>query len=569
MRRDVVRIFICFFLAVYFTKAFPQPPASQTAGGLIQQERELERKKKLEEKITKPKPSPKETLPEEIIPEEAGPKILIKEIRVEGATLIPQEVIEKITSEYENKELSLKDMQKVADLITDEYRKKGYVTSRAYIPPQTIRNNILIIRVVEGELGRLEIKGNRYFKTSLLEKKISLKKGEPFDYFLLQKSLTYINEHPDRTVKAVLKPGEEPGTTDIILEVKDNFPFHLGFEFDNYGSRYIEKDRYSFTVEHNNLLGWDDKLYFKYQMSEYSYYHLKATRYILPLSNTLEVGGYFIHSKTKLGREFEVSESIGKADVYGIFLTKRAITTPNLDLRFNFGFDYKDIKNYLLGALDSEDRLRVFKGGFDLDISDRWGRTIFTLELDTGVPNIMGGMSAKDDNASRTGAGGKFFKGVFNLFRLQPGPLSSYILWKNSAQYSNYNLVASEEFQIGGPVNVRGYPAAEFSGDKGYYTSLEWSFPPYFLPKKLKVPLTKDTLYDTFHIVLFYDWATVHLNKPLAGEHKHRTLKSAGFGFRLNLSNNFSAGIEFGYPLGRDSSDGHNLQRWVEVTKRF
>jgi len=171
MRRDVVRIFICFFLAVYFTKAFPQPPASQTAGGLIQQERELERKKKLEEKITKPKPSPKETLPEEIIPEEAGPKILIKEIRVEGATLIPQEVIEKITSEYENKELSLKDMQKVADLITDEYRKKGYVTSRAYIPPQTIRNNILIIRVVEGELGRLEIKGNRYFKTSLLEKK--------------------------------------------------------------------------------------------------------------------------------------------------------------------------------------------------------------------------------------------------------------------------------------------------------------------------------------------------------------------------------------------------------------
>ncbi len=462
-------------------------------------------------------------------------------------------------------------MQKVADLITDQYRKKGYVTSRAYIPPQNIKKGILIIRVVEGSLGNLEIKGNRYFKTSLLKRKLNLKQDRAFDYSALQKSLTNINEHPDRTAKATLVPGKEPGTTDVVLVVEDNFPFHIGFEFDNYGSRYIEKDRYTVFLEHNNLLGFDDKLFLQMQKSEYDYYELETGRYTLPINNTTDIGIYGFSSDTSLGREFE-NISKGKAYVYGLFFNKALIVEPDIDLRLNLGFDYKDIKNYILESLTagSHDELSVFKGGFDLDLFDKWGRTILTSELDIGVPDFLGSMDAKDTRASRTGSGGKFVKGVFNLFRLQPGPFSSYILWKNQAQFSNYNLVASEQFQIGGPTSVRGYPVAEFSGDKGYYTSLEWSFPSYFVPKKIKVPFTGDTLRDALHPVLFYDWAMIS-NKQLSyvGDKKNRTLKSAGFGFRLNLSNNLSARIEFGYPIGRKSSDRHNFQRWIEITKKF
>jgi len=568
--------FVFFTLVVLFSLLLiaqnciaANPPASQTAGGIESRDQQMEKSRKLQKEIKTKKEVEGEISSEQVSEEDTGPKVKINTITVEGVSLLKESEINDIIAPFKGKELSLKSMQKIADLITDAYRQKGFVTSRAYIPPQTVKDGILIIKVIEGSLGSIEIKGNRFFKTSLLEKKIQLLPGNPFDYKTLQRSLTLINEHPDRKAKVTLVPGKEPGTTDILLDVKDNLPLHLGFEFDNYGSRFIDKHRFSLVLEENNLFGFDDKLYIKLQRSESDFYRVKNFRYLFPVTDDLEAGFYITRSHTKLGRDFEDLDSRGESDIYGIFLSKSLIQNPDLDLRLNLGFDYKDVKNYLLTLLNSEDRLRILKGGFDLDVNDKWGRTIFTSELNVGLPHIMGGMESKDALASRAGAGGKFTKGVFNLFRLQPMPFSSYILLKNQAQYSNYNLTATEEFQIGGPTSVRGYPAGEFSADKGIYSSIEWSFPPYFFPKDIKVPFTQDKFYDAFRTVLFYDWGTVHLNKVLTGDKQHRTLKSAGFGFRLNLSNDCSARIEFGYPLGKSASDGHNMQHWVEVITKF
>ena len=130
---------IVFLLSVAFVvSVFAQVPASQTAGGITRQRQELEKERALEEKITTEKAAPKEGPPEELIPEDAGPKVLITSIKVEGAQLLSEKEIQAIISPFEGKELSLTAMQKVADLITDAYRSKGYVTSRAYIPPQTV-----------------------------------------------------------------------------------------------------------------------------------------------------------------------------------------------------------------------------------------------------------------------------------------------------------------------------------------------------------------------------------------------------------------------------------------------
>ena len=54
-------------------------------------------------------------------------------------------------------------MQKVADLITDIYRRKGYVTSRAYLPPQRVEQGILEIRIVEGITGDIDIIGTKQY----------------------------------------------------------------------------------------------------------------------------------------------------------------------------------------------------------------------------------------------------------------------------------------------------------------------------------------------------------------------------------------------------------------------
>lgn len=545
------------------------PPATQTIGGQTLQEKEIIKKRELEKKIESEKPRGVSATEKQIIPEDTGPKIMVKTIKVERCTLLTPSELQSITAAYEGKELSIKTMQKIADLISDEYRKKGYATSRAYLPPQTIKDGLLIIRVIEGKVGGLEFKGNRYFKTSALEKKVMLNQNGYFDYSALQKSLVYINQHPDRKAKATLAPGKEPGTTDVIIEVEDRLPFHAGFEYDNYGSRYIGKNRYSLVLEHNNMLGFDDKAYFKLQYSDSSRLQLQQFRYLFPITQSNEIGFYFLNSKLELGKEFEVLEAEGKAQIFGLFLNQWLLNTDTLDLRCNIGFDYKNIKNYLLGSESSRDKIRVLKGGLDVDLTDVLGRNILTTELDIGLPDFMGGMSAKDSGASRAGAGGKFVKGVFNYFRLQQLPFSTTLLWKNSAQFTNYTLPAAEQFQIGGAISVRGYPPAEFGGDSGFYTAPELSLPIYGLSKELTVPFNKEKLYDSLRFVLFYDWATTYLNTLQAGEEKRQTLKGYGFGLRFNLRDNLSFRVEVGYPTGKKASDGDSAHPWIELVSKF
>ncbi len=436
-----------------------------------------------------------------------------------------------------------------------------------------MKDSTLILRVIEGRMGDLEIRGNKHFRTSLLQKKINLRPKGYFDFLELQKSLTRVNEHPDRTAKAVLVPGKEPGTTDIIVEVQDRLPIHVGFNYDNYASRYLGERRTTGYIEHNNFLGQDDKLYFEYRRTRDDSLCFQQGQYTYPVLPGLEVGAYIANSTSELGREFKVLNLRGESLLVGIFANKVLKDTENFDIWWNTGFDYKNTKNYLLGYQSSKDEVRAFKTGLDFDFNDRWARNILTTQYDVGIPQFMGGMKSKDPLSSRggVGSGGKFQKVTLNYFRLQPGPFSSEILWKNSAQYSNYNLVAGEQFQIGGPGSVRGYPIAEYAGDRGLYSSVEWSFPPYFLGRNMKVPFMKNrTIFDSVRVVTFYDWGNIRINKTTAGEKETRTLRSAGFGFRLNLGENFFARIEIGYPLnGPDTSDGRNVQKWFEITTKF
>jgi hemolysin activation/secretion protein len=572
-KRMRVKIINLIFLFLFFNvvnisghKGF-----CQITGQYEKMEREIELEKELRKRIEKEVEKPKieeEKEKEEVEKEEI--RVFIKEIKVVGVTLFSKEEIRKIVAPYENQELSLRDIYKIADLITDLYRKNGYLTSRAYVPPQDLSDGILEIRVIEGKMGEVQIKGNRYFSTKLLRKKIRLKKGDYFNYNLLRKSLIKINEHPDRTARAVLIPGKEPGTTDVILEVKDRLPIHFGFDYDNFGSRYIGRDRLALTLDHNNLTGNDDMLTLKFQKADANTYTLKSARYLLPIGDTYELGFFIARSKLKLGEEYKATDARGKSTLLSVFINKYLQDEEDLSIRLTAGFDYKHIRNYLLGAESSKDEMRVAKLGIDVDKSDRLGRTIFVTQFNYGIPNLWGGLDTVDPSASREGAGGKFVKWEIDLLRLQRLPLDSTLLWKNHIQISPYILTAAEQFQIGGIINNRGYPPAEKVGDEGCSSTLELSLPIYILPREWRVPFCEEKLYDSLRFITFYDWAHVDLHNPQVGEEKHETLRSLGCGLRLSLpKKDLLVRVEFGWPLDETPSDEDHLHVWLEVSKIF
>ena len=497
--------------------------AEESAGTIDKQEQDLRKDAEMNERLTNEKT--KVTAPEVIEPFTAKPlegeqAVLIKKIEVTGAGLFDAAQVETVTAKYVNKELTLKQMQAVCDEITALYRAKGYLTSRAYLAPQTIKEGVLSITIIEGKIGDVVIKGNKYFKDVLIKKDINVKPGKIFDYETLQENVDRLNRYLDRVVKAVLVPGKVPGTTDIVFQVVDKFPVHIGFDYDNYGSRLIGGSRFAAILEHNNLTGNDDRLSYKYQLSQARYYWLHSLAYALPISSNWNLNFYYLKSFSRLGKEYKSADITGKSDLAGVSVSYEIFNKAKTALSAKTGFDYKRVNNFTAGTLTSRDNDRVVNVGLDLDFTDKLGRNIVSAQGDSGIPNVLNGAATKVPLATRLGAGGKFWKATVDYYRLQPMFLSSSLLLKGQYQFSPYKLLSIEQFQLGGVSSVRAYPAAEYSGDKGYFLGAEWSFPFYGLSKTLKVPFSKSTIYDAARWVLFYDTGTTGVKGAPPGEGK-------------------------------------------------
>lgn len=577
MFKKLFPIFFLLFVVLFFnTISFAaNQSASQQMSGQERAREILEEQENLQNQIEQPtKTKPNEKSAQEEAPE--GPtarKVFVKSINVSGVTLFPNSTIRSITSQYENKDLTLKEIQKVADLISDLYWNKGYVISRAYIPRQKMEHGILEIEVIESKVGDILIKGNRFYSTKLINSYLTLKRGEPFNYNDLKQDLEDMNDHPDRTVKAVLSPGNEQGSTNLLLEVKDSLPVHVDLGYNNFLSRFLKDNIYSSTFTDNNLFGRDDILTFEYEVGDYNDYYSYTTNYLYPVTKSLNLGVYASRSEEVVQGEFSAVGARGTSSIYGLYGSQELVENDNLNSHLNFGFDYKNIYNFLESELTSRDLLRVAKVGFDVDIADDFGRTIVTDDFNYGIPGIMGGtnehLDSTDTPTSRTGAGGEFALDTLNILRLEKLPYDQTLLWKNQFQFSNSKLTSSEQFQVGGPTNNRGYSVTDAVGDQGYSMSWELAQPPYFIPKSWTIPYTSTKIYDDFRFIEFYDWSNVHLNSLQPGDEKNMTLSSAGCGAKLNILRNLSASYEIAWPLMGKSSDGRGVQQWIAVTISF
>ena len=129
-------------------------------------------------------------------------------------------------------------------------------------------------------------------------------------------------------------------------------------------------------------------------------------------------------------------------------------------------------------------------------------------------------------------------------------------------------MLAVEQFQLGGISNVRAYAPAEYSGDQGLSSTVEWSFPPYGFPKNIKVPLSKSTVYDATRFVAFYDMGYVRINNPTGVEKQNRTLQGWGYGLRFNLPEDLFARVEVAYRFDSKVEPG-DANLYLDFGKKF
>ncbi|TAN45700.1 MAG: ShlB/FhaC/HecB family hemolysin secretion/activation protein [Nitrospirae bacterium] len=289
--------------------------------------------------------------------------------------------------------------------------------------------------------------------------------------------------------------------------------------------------------------------------------------YLIPAGGDgTQIGLYHANSLYKAGEELTVLGIEGKARIYGVYVSRPFIKTRERTLAVKAGFQYKNVYEYRLDALNTKDKIRVFNVSLNYDCTDGLqGRNIWALEYSRGVRDFLGGAGRNDSNTSRLNADGQFNKITIDVVRVQKLPGYSYLILKGSGQLSVDEFFAAEQFVIGGAGSVRGFKPALHSGDRGYTLTAELAASPFFSEKKV----AGQKVGDTIKFALFTDHGEVYKNNPQPGENKANYLTSLGAGVRLYAGKHFSFKVDYAIPEINGKFTSKNSETYAQVIMGF
>lgn len=514
-----------------------------------------------EERLRRPRPLevperriiPIELPPEGELPPEAekAPPVTVRAVIVEGGTLLSQEEQDRLTAPVIGKTVTLRELREVALAITRWYRGKGYVTSRAIIPAQSVERGVVRIRVIEGKAGKVRIEGNKHFKTELLSRYVRLQEGDFLYMPRLEEALGALNAHPDRKVKLVLAPSAQPETTDLVMQVSDRPPVHASYGVDTLGPKSTGEWRQSVLVSHGNITGHDDQVTVRGLVSEGKGLWGGAMSYLLPTASgftgTFEVSGV----KSQVGDNLKGLLARGNAVTVSPGFIWPFFRRTHWEMEAVGGMDWKRIRTFADDVSTSKDDLRVARFAVNMIEQDDHGSSLLVEELRVGLGNFLGGSHPEDPAAARAEAGGSFVRWIGSAIRVQQVPWKkSSLVARFSGQVSSDRLEPAEQFRLGGFETVRGYPEGEFLADAGYQSTLEFRTPlEEWVPGPQEEKALLNRLRKSLLLVAFWDFAEgFQRNTPT--EKEDMLLSGVGCGFRLRPTPESVFQVDWGWAVG-------------------
>ncbi len=524
-------------------------------------------------------PTPSE-MPEISVQEESGATLRggegvdfrLSKIRFEGQRVFSNQDLQDVVAPYLGTTIEVSQLRTVADEVTKFYKTQGYFLSRAYIPPQSIKEGEVLIKVREGRLGEIIIKGNKRYSRQLLRNTLKVIRGEGAVRTAdVERGLLLLTDIPGLDVKATFKPGERPGTSDIVLDVSEGRPFTIAADFNNFGSEYVSTERFGLAAQAHNLAGRGDELSVRgvtgmggpdellYGRAEYS----------IPLgSKGLRASANYANMQYELGQELEILNFNGRVNQGGVKLDYPIIRSRYLNWNVWGGLDMKNVNNKIDNQLVGKDKLRYASLGTSVQWLDTYGGSNYIGV--TGYQNfagVLGGTHEDYKETIRFSTEIVYSKVTADVSRIQQVPFGGLVLMLyGHGQYSHDRVPSSEQISIGGAGSVRGYAQSEYSGDSGYSGTAELRIP---IPYTQKVHLfgAKKSLWEIFQFAGFVDYGKISLNKTYPSERSqdYREIAGAGAGIRFTYSPNVRLKVDWAKTIGGqipNDGDIHNDGAW-------
>jgi len=516
-----------------------------------------------------PAPTPTPT-PEEIAVPKARQKsdvrMMVKSIHVTGNDSIPTAELEALLADLPGSERSLADLNNAAARITAHYHKRGYIVSRAYIPPQEIKDGAVTISVQEGRIGKGRINNlSRLSEQTAYEYFAMIKSGDVLQSEPVERALLLLNETPGvGTARATLQPGASVGSADLVVVLSPSEPYAANIQMDNYGNYYTGNNRLGAELALNSPLMLGDMLTLRALGTDrnLSYAYLA---YQIPVGGRgLRLGVAYSGTNYRLDKNFAATETNGSATIGSLFTVYPFIRSQKSNLSGTVTLESKQLNDEIATVpIDKQVDLATF--GLTGNRKDKFGGsgiTLFSLSLAKGRL-VLDDISLLIDKGILGNKGantnGSFARLNYNLNRLQRLN-ENYSLWfALSGQFASKNLNSSEQFSLGGAYGVRAYPQGEAMGDEGRLATVE-------IRRKFTQKL---------QVMMFFDAGSIVFNHEpyLSGSNK-RTISGGGLGVHANI---FGVDVKAyvakrgtgGQPTSEPATLNRKSRLWVQLGKYF
>lgn len=483
-------------------------------------------------------------------------RVFAKKIKVTGSTVLTEEELTTLTAPFENRELLSEDLEALRLALTVAYVNKGYVTSGAILPDQTVREGIITFQIVEGVLTRIEIEGADWFRPHYIRDRLERSAGPPINVAALQERLQLLQVDPRfQQINAELRPGLKLGESVLNVKVVETQPYHGWLEFNNFLSPAVGSERGLVTLQHQNLTGHADTLNFTYGKSG-GVDPQFDTSYALPI-NTYDTTVIFQYRKNDflvIDPAFTALEIKSESDIYGVTIRHPLYRTLNEEFALTLTGEHLFNQTFLLGTgfpltggSDPNGESRVSALRLGQEWVSRTSNQVFAVRsrFSMGVDVL----EATKNVQVATDAHSRFFAWLGQIqWARRFGSMGIQVLSRGDLQVANTHLFPLEQTAVGGRFTVRGYRENTLVRDNAFTFSLESRVPVY------RSAANEDIILLAPFIDVGRAWNSV------AATPVPDTLASIGLGAIWNVMQGSRVEVYWGQPLNHVPTSGGNMQ---------
>ena len=400
--------------------------------------------------------------------------LILNQVIFKGNTVYSSAELEKIFAPSLHKTINLNDLEVMVHKVTTKYREDGYILSRAILPPQTIKNGVEIVQLIEGFVSSAAVKGDPGKAKALLEAYAKrAMQSKPLQFHNLQRYALLANDLPGYTVQTVLSPSPNvPAGADLTFVVmrKRGSAYVM---YDDYGTRYLGPLETTIGGTLNSLIVPGDSNNAQVTVTPRPHeIQYASVSHVQPLGTSgmrWQLGASY--AETRPSFVLDPLNIVGRNLSVYTDLSYPVIRDRDRNLSLHSTVNYQNINSTILEVPFYEDRIRSLDLGVNFDNIDHYhGINTASFDVTHGFA-ILG--ANIHENMSRPNGQARYTKLNAAFTRLQNLASRWTLFGSFHAQYSFESLLSTEQFGVGGPETGRGYDPSEIVGDRGISGKLE------------------------------------------------------------------------------------------------